>query len=83
MTTLHAESRPSSRSDLAAWYEAALDEQKGSGLSVAEYKAMYDRVGMVTDSDATELLECVKKLRLEVMSWLRRHHSHLLPRDAI
>lgn len=37
MTTIHAESRPRSRSDLAAWYEAALDEQKGSGLSVAEY----------------------------------------------
>ncbi len=37
MTTIHAESRPTSRSDLAAWYEAALDEQEGSGLSVAEY----------------------------------------------
>ena len=37
MTTIHAESRPASRSDLAAWYEAALDEQEGSGLSVAEF----------------------------------------------
>ena len=43
MTTIHAESRPTSRSDLAAWYEAALDEQKGSGLSVAEYA---DEIGV-------------------------------------
>ena len=37
MTTIHAESRPSSRRELAAWYEATLDEQEGSGLSMAEY----------------------------------------------
>jgi len=39
MTIIHATSRPSSRSDLAAWYETALDEQEGSGLSVAQYAA--------------------------------------------
>lgn len=43
MTTIHAESRPSSRSDLAAWYVAALEEQEGSGLSVAEYA---DEIGV-------------------------------------
>jgi transposase-like protein len=37
MNTFHAESRPSSRSELTAWYDAALDAQKDSGLSVAEY----------------------------------------------
>jgi transposase-like protein len=37
MTTIHAESRPTSRSELAAWYESVLEDQERSGLSVAEY----------------------------------------------
>lgn len=37
MKTIHAESRPTDRSELAAWYESALAEQESSGLSVAEY----------------------------------------------
>jgi transposase-like protein len=37
MTTIHAESRPTSRSELSAWYRSALADQVGSGLSVAEY----------------------------------------------
>ncbi len=37
MTTIHVKSRPRSRSELAAWYESVLDDQEGSGLSVAEY----------------------------------------------
>ena len=37
MTTFHVESRPTSRSELAAWYESLLDDQERSGLSVAEY----------------------------------------------
>ncbi len=35
--------RPSSRSDLAAWYSAALDDQAASGLSVAAYA---ERIGV-------------------------------------
>lgn len=31
--------RPTSRSELAAWYSAALDVQAASGLSVADYAA--------------------------------------------
>ena len=37
MTTFHAESRPTSRSELAAWYQAVLEDQERSGLSVADY----------------------------------------------
>ena len=36
-TIIHADTRPSSRSELATWYEAALADQESSGLSVAEY----------------------------------------------
>lgn len=43
MTIIHAKSRPSSRSDLSAWYEAVLEDQEGSGLSVAEYA---DEIGV-------------------------------------
>ena len=34
---MHADTRPSSRSELATWYEAALADQESSDLSVAEY----------------------------------------------
>jgi len=37
MRTIHAESRPRDRSELAAWYESALADQERRGLSVAEY----------------------------------------------
>jgi len=37
MRTIHAESRPTERSELAAWYESALADQKRRGLSVAKY----------------------------------------------
>lgn len=37
MTIIHAESRPTSRSELAAWYESVLGDQARSGLSVAKY----------------------------------------------
>ena len=36
-TIIHADTKPSSGSELAAWYEAALADQETSGLSVAEY----------------------------------------------
>ncbi len=42
-TTTHATTRPSSRTELAGWYEAALDGQERSGLSVAEYA---DEIGV-------------------------------------
>jgi len=42
MTTFHAESRPTSRSELAAWYEAVLEDQERSGLSVAAYAEEID-----------------------------------------
>lgn len=37
MSKFNYESRPSDRGELVAWYEAALEEQEFSGLSVAEF----------------------------------------------
>ncbi len=37
MKFMHSSERPSGRSELAAWYRAALKEQERSGLSVSEY----------------------------------------------
>jgi len=37
MKTIHAESRPTDRSELAAWYGSALADQERRGLSVADY----------------------------------------------
>jgi len=37
MKTIHAESRPTDRRELSAWYESALADQERSGRSVAEY----------------------------------------------
>jgi hypothetical protein len=37
MKTIHAETRPTDRSELSAWYGSALADQERSGLSVAEY----------------------------------------------
>ena len=33
----HIPDRPSARSELSAWYEAVLDEQQRSGLSISEF----------------------------------------------
>jgi transposase-like protein len=37
MSSDYMEARPSSRAELAAWYESLLEEQEQSGLSVAEF----------------------------------------------
>lgn len=36
MSTIATEPRPTDRAELAAWYEAIIDEQERSGLSVTE-----------------------------------------------
>lgn len=41
--TTHTQDRPSSRSELAAWYESVLAEQERSGLSVADFA---NRIGV-------------------------------------
>ncbi len=35
----------------------------------------YDSIGSVTENDADELIEFTKKLKKEVISWLKKYHS--------
>ena len=42
-------------------------------------QAMYDRVDVVQDNDAIELLQTARELRRAVIGWLRQLHPLLLP----
>lgn len=39
----------------------------------------YDRVGVVTEQDASELAAFCKELRQEVLAWLNKNHPELVP----
>ena len=39
----------------------------------------YDRVGVVTEQDASELAAFCKELRQEVLAWLNKNHPELAP----
>jgi len=41
----------------------------------------YEKVGGTTGEDVCELVEFVKDLREEVLTWLRERHPELLPRE--
>jgi len=47
MSSDYMEARPSSRCELAAWYESVLEEQEQSGLSVAEFA---DQIGVTAST---------------------------------
>lgn len=40
----------------------------------------YDRAGVVTDQDASELAAFCKELRQEVLTWLDKNHPQLAPK---
>jgi len=42
-------------------------------------EAMYERVGVVSAQDARELVETAKKLRIDVVAWLKSNHADLVP----
>jgi hypothetical protein len=42
-------------------------------------QAMYDRTGVVEDSDADDLLQTAETLRSALLEWLRAQHPSLLP----
>ena len=39
----------------------------------------YERVGVVSARDADELRQTTRKLRADVLDWLKRNHSDLIP----
>lgn len=42
------------------------------------HKAIYERVGAISDAEADELIATAKHLRGEVVEWLREEHPELL-----
>jgi|688.fasta_scaffold58807_3 hypothetical protein len=42
-------------------------------------QAMYDRTGVVEDSDADDLLQTAETLRSALLEWLKAQHPSLLP----
>ncbi len=42
-------------------------------------QAMYERIGVVSPEDATDLLETAEQLRSDVIAWLKANHSELVP----
>ncbi len=42
-------------------------------------QAMYERVGVVSEEDADELLTTAKQLRTDVVAWLKANHPTLVP----
>lgn len=60
------------------------DEQKETAIylstcSRTRNQAMYDRIGVATDRDAKELKQAARKLRQDVVKWLKRRHPRLVP----
>jgi hypothetical protein len=42
----------------------------------------YDRVGVVTEQDASELAAFCGELRQEVLAWFNKNHPELEPKDV-
>ena len=42
-------------------------------------QAMYERIDVVSATDAEDLLNAARQLRLDIIRWLRTHHPTLLP----
>jgi hypothetical protein len=45
-------------------------------------KLMYERVGVVQERDAFDLIQLAMELRTAVLAWLKQHHPQLLPPES-
>ena len=50
-----------------------------SKCATLRHTSLYELAGVVQKQDADDLLEAARKLRTEVLSWLRSQHASLLP----
>jgi hypothetical protein len=50
-----------------------------SKCSTLRNHSLYDHADVISDQDAQELLETVRQLRTDILSWLRVNHFNLLP----
>jgi hypothetical protein len=51
-----------------------------SKSSKLRHTSLYDHAGVVQKQDADDLLAAATQLRADVLSWLRKNHSNLLPK---
>ncbi len=58
------------------WSDAADHIERCSRL---RGQSVYERVGVVSDEDAAELLNTATQLRTDVLAWLNANHSELVP----
>jgi hypothetical protein len=42
-------------------------------------QALYERVGVASEEEVTELLQTAEQLRTDVLAWLKTNHADLLP----
>jgi hypothetical protein len=43
---------------------------------------MYERIGVVSDQDADDLVDAARQLRIDVVDWLKANHPALVPPDV-
>src|SRR5436309_2579415 len=42
-------------------------------------QGMYERIGIVSDQDAQDLIDSTRQLRTDVIKWLKNQHAKLVP----
>ena len=58
-------------------------KQTASYLSTCSTKrqlSLHEQVGVVSPRDSLELLKVARRLRTDILTWLRAHHAKLLPK---
>ena len=58
------------------WAETADHLERCSRL---RGQAMYERIGVVSESDAQDLIDLARRLRADVLKWLKNQHPALVP----
>lgn len=59
-----------------AWSETADHIERCSRLRA---KAVYERIGVVSEGDAQDLIDTARQLRADVINWLKTDHAELVP----
>jgi hypothetical protein len=60
------------------------DTHKGTLIHLSKsaklrHASLYDQAGVVQKQDANDLLDTARRLRADVLDWLRSQHASLLP----
>ena len=58
------------------WSETADHIERCSRL---RGQAVYERIGVVAEEDAQDLVDTARQLRMDVVDWLKTHHAELVP----